>query len=366
VWKKIKKREKSASVLPWGPIKMITPMHFFCQFVQCKLPNIVLIFFLGLFTQSLLFAQDTLNHANNKKLVNIIDTLLIDKDLSHWSVRAVASYKDNRFNLSNSKSTMQYTPNNRVGIGVGIATSKLVADLVLNLKKDKEEQTERFDFQGNLLIKQNVIILQVQNYQGYNVRNTTTDDPGIFRKDIRSFSTTLSFMHLFNAEIKTPTSIYSGINRDFKSSGSFLVGIYTSYHIINSDSSIVPESSKIFFNEEAYIEGLNQFSIGGVGGYSYFLALPKNFFILLTLTPGLGINFKSIKAETINYTPKELWELYLYMNISIGYNGSRFYIELSDENLWNFSPLGNGNKGLMNATNFKLAFGWKIATKRNH
>jgi hypothetical protein len=247
VWKKAKKRKISTSGLPWGPIKMITPRHFFCQFVQCKLSYIVLLFCLSLFTQSLLFAQDTLNHAKNKKLVNLFDTLLIDKDFSHWSVRAVASYKDNRFNLSNSNSTIEYTPNNRVGIGVGIATSKLVVDLVLNLKTNKEEQTERFDFQGNLLIKQNVLILQVQNYQGYNVRNTTTDDPGNFRKDIRSFSTTLSIMHLFNAEVRTPTSIYSGVNRNLKSAGSFLIGMYTGYHIINSDSSIVPESYKVFF-----------------------------------------------------------------------------------------------------------------------
>ena len=75
------------------------------------------------------------------------------------------------------------------------------------------------------------------------------------------------------------------------------------------------------------------------------------------------MNFKNIKTETLSYTPQELWELYLFVNISIGYNGQRFYVEISDENVWNYLPLGNGNKGLMNATNFKLAFGWKIKNK---
>jgi hypothetical protein len=307
-----------------------------------------------------LLAQDSLKHKKDKKFVELIDTMLIDKDHSHWSVRAVTSYKDNRFNLSNSNNTLQYTPNNRMGVGVGMATSKLIVDLILNIKSNKEEQTERFDLQGNIQIKQNMLIVQVQNYQGYNVRNTTTGEPGTFRKDIKSFNTSLSIMHIFNSNIKTLSSIYSGVNRNYKSSGTFLAGIYTGYHLIHADSSIVPESSKDLFNQEAYIEQLNQFSIGAVGGYSYFLALPKNFFVLVAFTPGLGINFKNIKTESLTYSPQELWELYLYINLSLGYNGSRFYVELSDENLWNYAALGNGNTGLMNATNLKLAFGWKI------
>ena len=312
------------------------------------------------FNQTLLLAQDSLNHKKDKRFVDIIDTLFIDKDFSHWSVRAVASYKDNKFNLSNNNTTLQYTPNNRVGIGVGIATSKIIVDLVLNLKTNEEEQTERFDLQGNVQIKQNILLVHVQNYQGYNVKNTSTGDPALFRKDIKSFTSSLSFMHMFNTNIKTLSSIYSGINRNYKSSGSFLAGIYINYQLIHADSSIVPNSSKVQFNEEAYIEELNQFSIGSLGGYTYFLALPKNFFILVALAPGFGMNFKNIKTETFDYVPQDFWEFYLYFNISFGYNGSRFYVELSDENQWLYSPLGNGNTGLLNSTNFKLAFGWKI------
>jgi len=139
-----------------------------------------------------LLAQDSLNHKKDKKFVDLIDTMLIDKDLSHWSARAVASYKDNRFNLSNSNTTLQYTPNNRAGVGVGIATSKIIVDLILNIKSNKEERTERFDLQANVQIKQNMLMVQVQNYQGYNVRNTTTGDPGAFRKDIKSFNTSFT------------------------------------------------------------------------------------------------------------------------------------------------------------------------------
>ena len=46
-------------------------------------------------------AQDTLQ--NNKKLLSYVDTKLIDRDQYHWSIRAIGSYKDNRFKLSNTK-----------------------------------------------------------------------------------------------------------------------------------------------------------------------------------------------------------------------------------------------------------------------
>lgn len=331
---------------------------------KCTFLYMVLVMFMASTSQSLLFAQDSLNHKKDNKLVNLIDTLLIDKDLSNWSVRAVTSYKDNRFDLSNSNNTLQYTPNNRTGVGIGIATSKVIADIVLNIKSNQEEQTDRFDLQGNVQIKQNMLSLQVQDYQGYNVRNTTTDEPEMFRKDIKTFTTALSFMHMFNSNSKTLSSIYSGLNMDNKSSGTFLAGIYVGYFLIQADSSIVPESSKDLFNQEAYIEQLNQFSFGAMGGYSYYLALPKNLFILVALTPGFGMSFQNIKTESLDYSPQELWEIYLYINLSMGYNGSRFYVELSDKNKWNYVPLGNGNNGLMNATNLKLAFGWKIKGKK--
>ena len=324
----------------------------------------VLVMFMASTSQSSLLAQDSLKHKKDKKLVHLIDTLLIDKDLSNWSVRAVTSYKDNRFDLSNSNNTLQYTPNNRAGVGIGIATSKVIADIVLNIKSNQEEQTDRFDLQGNVQIRQNMLSLQVQNYQGYNVRNTNTDEPEMFRKDIKTFTTSLSFMHMFNSNSKTLSSIYSGLNMDNKSSGTFLAGIYVGYFLIQADSSIVPESSKDLFNQEAYIEQLNQFSFGAMGGYSYYLALPKNLFILVALTPGFGMSFQNIKTESLDYSPQELWEIYLYINLSLGYNGSRFYVELSDKNKWNYVPLDNGNNGLTNATNLKLAFGWKIKGKK--
>jgi len=66
----------------------------------------------------------------------------------------------------------------------------------------------------------------------------------------------------------------------------------------------------------------------------------------------------------LNYNPSDLWEVYLYLNIVLGYNGPAFYVELGDENTWNFASMGAGNSGSMNSTKLKLAFGWKLGRRR--
>lgn len=317
--------------------------------VVCSFPNIK--------------AQDTIEYSKEKHLANAVDSLLIDKDISHWSVRTMLSYKDNKFRLSNNENSLFYTPNNGTSAGIGFATSKLLLDIGINIKSNKENQTDRFDLQSSLLIKRGILAFQIQNYKGYNITIKSIADEDIFREDIRSFSTALSYMHIFKSDLKTLSGIYSGVSKNYKNTGSFLAGMYSNYQQIDADSSIVPDSYKALFNEEAQIKELKKISFGVAAGYAYFLNLPANMFILLKLTPGVGLSFTSITAENQSYKPSDHWDLYLYANITIGYNGSRFYIELSDENNWNFSSIDYGNTGLMNTTKFKLAFGWKIRAK---
>jgi hypothetical protein len=311
-----------------------------------------------------LSAQDSLQHEKNKNLVQLVDSLFIDRDISRWSIRALAISKDNNFKLKNDDNTLSYTPNNRSGIGFGFATSKLLVDIAFNIKSNKEEVTDRFDMQGNMLMGQNFLVFQVQNYQGFNVQNTSIDDPGIFRSDIRTFLTSLNLIHIFRSDIKTLTTIYTGMTKNYISTGSFLAGTNMGYYLVQADSSIVPELSRTLFNEEAQIDDFRKFTVGLSGGYAYLLKLPSNFFILMAFTPGIGLNFRTVTTETISYNPTNLWELYLYANIVFGYNGPAFYIEFGDENTWKFSSLGTGNSGSMNSTKFKFAFGWKLGRGR--
>jgi hypothetical protein len=311
-----------------------------------------------------LSAQDSLEHKKDKNLIVLADSMFFDRDTSRWSIRALANFKDNNFKLSNDDYTLSYYPNNRSGVGVGFASSKLVLDLIINIKSNKEEVTDRFDMQGNMFLKNNFIVFQVQHYQGFNVRNTSTDDPGIFRRDIRTFLTSLNLLHIFKSDMKTLSMIYTGMHANFKSTGSFLAGINLAYYTVRSDSSIVPESSQDLFNEKANITDFRKYAVGITAGYGHLFKLPGNFLLLVAFTPGFGLNFRDITTETISYSPSELMEVYVYGMVVLAYNRPAFYVELGDENTWNFASLGSGNKGTMNSTKLKLAFGWKLGRKR--
>jgi hypothetical protein len=284
----------------------------------------------------------------------------IDKDISRWSIRGLANFKDNRFQLRNDEYTLEYYPNNRSGVGFGFLNSKLLVDIIFNIKSNKDEITERFDMQGDFMIGRSYIIFQVQTYQGFNVKNTTIEAPSIFRRDIKTLTLNLVYFYIFNSEVNTLSSIYTGVNKNYKSAGSFIGGFYTDYHRMKADSSIVPQSSAELFNEKAQIVNYDQLGLGVNFGYSYFFKLPANFLVVLAAAPGAGLSFKNIDTETISYNPSDIWHGSITANIQLAYNGPRIYVELSSMNTWFFTSIDHGNTGRMNSTKMKLAIGWKL------
>ncbi len=306
-----------------------------------------------------LFSQDTLSSENLGFKEKVLSKFW-DKDISRWSVRGLANFKDNKFRLRNQEYILEYTPNNPSGIGFGIANSKLIVDIIFNIKSDKENITNRFDMQGDLMFGRSYVLFQFQNYQGYNVRNKTTDEPGIFRRDIETSTINLQYFFIFNSAVSVMHSIFSGVNKDYRSAGTFVGGIFIDYHKIDADSSIVPLSSAELFNKEAQIVHLDQIGGGINFGYSYLLVLPANFLINLSAAPGIGLSFKNIETETNSYMPKEYWQGSVTANIQLGYNGKRIYAQVSAVNTWFYSPLGNSNVGSTNSTKAKLTIGYKF------
>ena len=86
------------------------------------------------------FSQDDKKESNNK-LWQLIDTLFIDHDLKKYSARIFTNYKVKQFKIENGDDRLNYIPNNRVGIGFGVANSKAVIDIAFNIKNGKEHDS---------------------------------------------------------------------------------------------------------------------------------------------------------------------------------------------------------------------------------
>ena len=300
--------------------------------------------------------------AEKKKdnLLTTLEDLLIDKDISRWSFRGLANFKDKQYRVSNDNNTLRYEAGNPSGIGFGVANSKLVVDIIFNLKLDEDRPTERFDMQGNLMLGKTYIMFQLQDYDGYQVTNTSIGDPGEFRPDIHSFSLSLTGLYFFNEAVPPLVQVFTGVRLNHPSAGTIVGGAYTNYHYLRADSSIIPESSQDLFNEFAQITDIKQFGIGMKGGYSYFCNLPLNLLLSFTVAPGIGLSIKDIQTESgISPAPGAL-ETALFTFAQPGYNSPRWYVHLSNTNQWYWGSLGNNNRGGVNGIKVKLAVGYKF------
>lgn len=322
-----------------------------------------IIIFITLFFSTQLYSQDE-SIFDKVQLPGFIDTLFIDRNINNWSIRVYGSYRNNIFHLKNKDEKLLYTPNNPYGIGVGIATKKLLLDVGINLKVKSKEPTERFDLHASLMLHKHQIDYFFQSYQGYNINNDIelSDD---FRKDISSLSTGISYMYIFNANEYSVAAMKSGLSRQKKAAISFGLGAFVFMNRMSADSSVIPFELSTRFNNEAQIKDILGIGGGVLGRFNATVPFMKKFFASLSITGGVGLLYKDVETESISYRPSNP-VIYQYgLGSVIGYNGKRFYVNLLIGLTYYESDLDFGNKVYYNTTNSKLSIGYKLKRKSN-
>jgi hypothetical protein len=294
---------------------------------------------------------------------DFIDTLFIDRDINNWSLRIFTSYKNTRFILSNNNSRLSYVPNNPFGLGIGIATKKMIIDIGFNLKGNKQNITNRYDLKANMMLSKHIFDFYFQRYQGFNVENDS-DEPEVFRDDFTSLSLGLKYTYLFNAGNYSVAASSSGLSRQKKAATSFGIGPYLFLRNQSADSTIIPAELQDNFNKEANIKKLFGIGAGIHGGFTAVFPLPYHFFLLLSVNPGIGLMYKNLETETINYTVSDPILYKLDMDGVFGYNGDRIYLTLRLEFNFFGTDLSYENKARFYSANAKLAFGYKLRERR--
>ena len=319
-----------------------------------------LLFFLLFFLARPLFSQDT-SSVDQKKIYTFFDTLFIDHDRNNWSIRLFTNYKDNSFQLRNSEKKIEYTPNNPYGFGVGFGTRKVILDVVFNINSRDEESTKRFDFQSVLMLNNHNIGYTLQYYKGYNVGAENLSD---FRKDIRSFSTAISYMYLFNAAEHSMTAMRSGLARQKKPAITFGLGGFLFLNRISADSSIIPQDKFHGYNEEIMIVDLPAIGAGVNANFSATIPFMNHFIASLSLTPGIGLMYQNVETESISYHPNNPLMYHFNLVGLLGYYGKRYYVAFSSGYAVYQSSLDFGNSIMYNTTKAKLALGFKLGGNR--
>ncbi len=307
---------------------------------------------------SLCWSQD-LYVRDSVKTTNLIDSLLIDRDLRNWSVRLFGNIRAQGFKLSNNEAALTYIPNNLFGVGVGLATRKLILDITFNIKDENTENTDRFDFRGGFIFNQNVIDFYFQVYDGFNVENSLNSST-VFRDDIKSIAGGIDYLYLFNAGEYSQRVLRSGLKNQKRSVFSFGLGGFLVYNQISADSSIIPMEFDPYFNEQARITNITNYGIGVLGGLVGLFKLPSNFYIGLSAKVGIGLSIKNAETETLSYNPGNPMIYKLNGSALFGYKWNRFYTNISFRAGINGSNLDFDNNGSFTQIGGKLALGYRI------
>ena len=311
---------------------------------------------------ALCWSQD-LDKTDSVRTTNLIDSLLIDRDLRNWSVRLFGDIRAQGFKLSNDNAAMKYIPNNLFGVGVGIATRKLILDIAFNLKDENTENTDRFDFRGGFIFNKSVIDFYFQIYDGFNVENSINNTT-VFREDIKSIAGGIDYLYLFNAGEYNQTLLRSGLKDQKQNIFSFGIGGFLVYNQISADSSIIPMEFEPYFNEQARITNLTNYGIGVLGGLVSLYKLPSNFYIGITAKAGIGLTIKNVETETSSYNPSNPMLYKLNGSALFGYKWNRFYTNISLGVSANMSNLDFGNNGAFTLVRGKLALGYRIKSNK--
>ena len=179
-----------------------------------------------------------------------LDSLLVDRDLDNYSVRVFTNFKSNKFSVQNDDSKVRFVPNNRHGLGVGVANKKIILDIAFNIKNAKKEATKKFDLQGTTIIKnRHYANIYIQTYKGFTAKNNFDEDFE-FRSDLRSTSFGLNYLYTFD-DIEFSYALLKAGLAEKKNENIFItggIGLFTGFDYFSSGSSILTEDTKPYFN----------------------------------------------------------------------------------------------------------------------
>lgn len=302
-------------------------------------------------------------HLNKKDTIlkprQIIDSLFLSENLD-WSVRLVGNFKQQQFRLKNEQGKIYYKPNNPFGIGVGIANQKVVIDILFNIKNEEENrQTKKFAAEGGLTLKKNYFGFFLENVNGYEITNSINNFEE-FRKDISIASLGLNYLRLFNSEHFSVRMMKSGQTDQEKITISYGLGGFFLLNRLTADGSIIPIEVQPYINKEATINKLSSYGGGALVGIATYIPLPAHFFTALSVSPGIGLEYKKIRTNdgTYNSSNPMLYKVDFFG--AIGYKRKKYYINFTFSTNMHSTDLDFGTKAILSITKSKLIFGYNI------
>ena len=291
-----------------------------------------------------------------------VDSAYVDLLWDKWSLRLFSqiNYQTLKLSSSESGSSLKYRPNNLLGIGFGFTYKLLLLDFAFALKLQNETPSTGFGIGVNFGIgNHHNIRVNYQGFSGFDRVNAPFENA--FRDDIQSRNISLRYHKSFRDDRLLMRSVSSSDQINKASAASFFVGSFLTYHLVNSDASLIPADLSPEFNAEANWTRACFIDIGVTGGTSFIFNVVEGLYLFGRVAPGIGVNFGNIQSST-NYTTPIGPSGILGIQGAVGYASEHFYITASAVADFTWNVIGSGNRYGYNQGTFKLAIGKRFGS----
>lgn len=260
-------------------------------------------------------------------------------------LKVMSVVKQNNLELLNTDNnqSLKLSPYGITSIGGGFNYKWLGLGIAFGLPASAQDQerygkTTRFDFQLNIYSKKFVVDAFLQQYNGFYIANpnalTTWDSLNFPQRDSMQ---TLSFgaagYYVFNHNKMSYKAAYVRNAVQKKSAGSFLLGGFYNIDYAGFEGdykysfvpSYFPQEVQDTFDINAFVSR----SMGISFGYTYTVVFLKNFFVNLTLVPGLGVKHLEVHKRGVGKVVERGGAARFIGRMALGYESKHFMIGLT-------------------------------------
>ncbi|MDF2438125.1 MAG: hypothetical protein K0Q95_2501 [Bacteroidota bacterium] len=287
------------------------------------------------------YAHENRRAKDSTNIYQKVDTNYVVSFKDLLNVKLFAVVRTNSFTVSDrdSLSSIQYTINTKLNMGIGFTFKGVGFDIEysppgLNNDDAKYGKSSQFAVSTSANGRKFIYDVYYRQYNGfrttamYNVANDTVFDYSK-RADIRNYHAGFTLTYVFNNKRYSSAAPYSLSQKQRKSAGSFLLGTYAFLYGLTADSIIYPDSVFRSFRKELQFSAAASYTFGVSCGYTYTLVFgkKKNWFINIATLPGISYQqFYSVNAFDKSTFTNNTAAFSLQSRLSMGYNRKNYFI----------------------------------------
>jgi hypothetical protein len=268
-----------------------------------------------------------------------IDTSYIESYYDKLIGGIYAPQKYVNFSVMEVKSgeTIEYTPNGRAAIGIEGSYKWLGLGLAYKFPIDEKSvqqrgKTSSIDFQYNINMRRWTVDGYLQIYSGFYFSNMEdyfdvwNDESDYPKANMVVGNMGILANYVVNYEKFSYKAAFNYNEKQKKSAGSMIIGLYALFNGMGTDSTFIPGFAAEKFQG---IAGMKEMGTGNVGlmcGYAYTFVIKRHWFVSIGLIPGFGLY--GISAVDRDDKPMEFdtkSAFILQSRVSILYQKNRFY-----------------------------------------